>query len=640
MSIFEQIKIGSSFDAKGFKQAETATQKLNSSVKSLARTFGVTFGTAAVVAYGKASVKAFIQDDNAARSLGITLKNLGLETGNTSASVNEMISNLEKQSGVLDDQLRPAMDRLLRATGSVSKATSLLGLALDISAGTGKDLTTVSQGLQKAFLGNNASLGRLGVGLSKAELASSSFEEIQLRLSELFAGQASSAAESYAGQLNKLTIAGNNAKEVIGKGIVQALTESSGSMNAATSDIERYSEAISGLIVDFGRFIRLSNAVPSIFELLTDPVTAINNFNKVANAIDAQIAKQNAAAMGKNPIQSGNYLKNQKAVTKLTQEQSKAQAKILADKKLSAAIDKANLTLGKATDVFDLDKIQLNAAMINQSEQLGKVTSQAQLLALTNDVARIKVKQDILALEDAIASKNVEAITAATNQLNTDLGILAVLSNQKLKLTDIASILGSLAPKKLIDQEDLDAALAKIKAMMALLAGMNKGVGPSGPGGGPGPGDGDGTKTTTKKDGGGTMSEGAPKLPKNTSTAAIVAATIGGTGLTATGFGAAKNDTQMWAKELADKAAKDAAAATAVALTSTIGQASFTQGIGAGLTLAQSLSGARYAAQGAAQMGGGYVININTGIGDPNAIAETIDQYLQGAVDRGTLRVR
>jgi hypothetical protein len=291
-----------------------------------------------------------------------------------------------------------------------------------------------------------------------------------------------------------------------------------------------------------------------------------------------------------------------------------------------------------------MDKIQLNAAMINQSEQLGKVTSQAALLALTNDVARIKVKQDILALEDAIASKNVEAITAATNQLNTDLGILAVLSNQKLKLTDIASILGSLAPKKLIDQDDLDAALAKIKAMMALLAGMNKGGTSGGTSGGTTTTTttttgGDST-TTTKKDGGGTFTSGAPKLPGNTSTAAIVAATIASTGITATGFGASKNDAQMWAKELADKAAKDAAAATAVALTSTIGQASFTQGIGAGLTLAQSLSGARYAAQGAAQMGGGYVININTGIGDPNAIAETIDQYLQGAVDRGTLRVR
>lgn len=383
MSIFEQIKIGSSFDAKGFKQAETATQKLNSSVKNLAKTFGVAFSTAAVVAFGKASVKAFIEDDDAARSLGITLKNLGLETGNTSTYVNEMISNLEKQTGVLDDQLRPAMDRLLRATSSVSKATSLLGLALDISAGTGKDLTTVSQGLQKAYLGNNASLGRLGVGLSKAELTSSSFEEIQIRLSELFAGQASSAAESYAGQLNKLTIAGNNAKEVIGKGIVQALTESSGSVNAASSDIERYSQAISDLIVDFGRFIRLSNAVPTIFELLTDPVAAINNFNKVADAIDAQIAKQNAAAMGKNPIQSGSYLKNQKVITKLTAAQTKA------------AQDQ--LKLAKAKSVFDLQKIQIEAAL------KGKISEE--------DRIRLKLMQ-------AIESENIDQVEKYTKQLD------------------------------------------------------------------------------------------------------------------------------------------------------------------------------------------------------------------------------
>ena len=369
---------------KAFKQADTAVTKLNKSVKGLARTFGLTFGTAAVIAYGKASVKAFIQDDNAARSLGITLKNLGLETGNTSAYVNEMISNLEKQTGVLDDQLRPAMDRLLRATGSVSKATTLLALALDISAGTGKDLTTVSQGLQKAFLGNNASLGRLGVGLSKAELASSSFEEIQLRLTELFAGQASSAAESYAGQLNKLTIAGNNAKEVIGKGIVQALTESSGSLNAATTDIENYAKAISNLIVDFGRFFRLSNAVPSIFELLTDPVAAINNFNKVADAIDAQIAKQNAASMGKNPVQSGSYLNKTAATTTKTQ---KDLLKVTA----------AQLKLAKAKSIFDLQKIQIEAAL------KGKISEE--------DRIRLKLMQ-------AIQDENISQIDIYTKALN------------------------------------------------------------------------------------------------------------------------------------------------------------------------------------------------------------------------------
>jgi hypothetical protein len=555
---------------KSFKQADTAVTKLNKNVKGLARTFGITFGTAAVVAYGKASVKAFVEDDNAARSLGITLKNLGLETGNTSAYVNEMISNLEKQTGVLDDQLRPAMDRLLRATSSVSKATTLLGLALDISAGTGKDLTTVSQGLQKAYLGNNASLGRLGVGLSKAELTSSSFEEIQIRLAELFAGQASSAAESYAGQLNKLTIAGNNAKEVIGKGIVQALTESSGSINNATSDIERYSEAISNLIVDFGRFIRLSNAVPTIFELLTNPVDAINNFNKVADQIDAQIAAQNRAAMGKNPIQAGSYLKTQTKITKLTKEEAAAQAKILANKKLSAAIDKANLALAKGTDVFDMDKIQLNAAMINQADQLGKVTSQAQLLAITNDIARLRIKQSILDLEDAIASKDEAAITAATNKLNKDLLILGALTNQNLKLADIKSILNSIVPKDLINISNLDAALAKLLAMQKIV--IN---------------------------------------PLSVNPTAIAGVTY--------------NPTQALDRNY------DLNNPLAVYVTNLPSTASGTVA-GAGTLYNPTQNMDRNFST--------FVININSVVGDPNAIAETLDQYLQGAIDRGTLRIR
>jgi len=386
-----------------------------------------------------------------------------------------MISNLEKQTGVLDDQLRPAMDRLLRATGSVSKATTLLGLALDISAGTGKDLTTVTQGLQKAYLGNNASLGRLGVGLSKAELTSSSFEEIQIRLSELFAGQASSAAESYAGQLDKLTIAGNNAKEVIGKGIVQALTESSGSLNDATTDIEKYSEAISDLIVDFGRFFRLSNAVPSIFELLTDPVAAIKNFDKVADQIDAQIAKQNALAMGKNPIQSGAYLNTQKKITDLNKKQTAEELKKLAAKKLSFAIDKANLALAKGNDVFDMDKIQLNAALIGQAEALGKATTGSQILAIANDVQRLKVKQDINALEDAIAAKDTFAIEKATAKLNEDLKILGALQKQDAKLLDINNVLAGMKSTDLINLANLQAALdllAKFKFPTLTLPGI------------------------------------------------------------------------------------------------------------------------------------------------------------------------
>jgi hypothetical protein len=242
------IQIASEFTgSKAFKQAETSTQKLQRQVTNLGRSLGLALGTAAIVKFGKASVKAFAEDDNAARSLAKTLENLGLNTRYAGSELNAYISRLEQQTGVLDDELRPAMDRLLRATGSITKSQELLALALDISAGTGKDLTAVSQGLQKAYLGNNASLGRLGVGLSKAELNSSSFLEIQTKLSTLFAGQAKDAADSFQGSLNKLTIASNNAKEAIGKGLVEALailTGGNGNVDNAVGTVDKISKGI------------------------------------------------------------------------------------------------------------------------------------------------------------------------------------------------------------------------------------------------------------------------------------------------------------------------------------------------------------------------------------------------------------
>ena len=195
---------------KAFKQAETSTDRLTKNVKNLGKTFGLTFGTAAVLSYGKAAVKAAAADQAAQASLAQTLKNLGFESVGTANSLNDYISTLERTTGKLDDELRPAMDRLLRATGSVTKSQELMNLALDIAAGTGKDLGQVTQSLQKAYLGQTQALGRLGVGLSKAELTSSSFEQIQGRLTDLFAGQGKRAADSYEGSMNKLAVATNN----------------------------------------------------------------------------------------------------------------------------------------------------------------------------------------------------------------------------------------------------------------------------------------------------------------------------------------------------------------------------------------------------------------------------------------------
>jgi hypothetical protein len=458
------INIGSKLDGKGFKQADTAINKLNKSTKSLARNFGLAFGTAAVLAYGRAAAKAFAEDDKAATSLATTLKNLNLAYGSNIGTVNGYINRLEQQTGVLDDELRPAMDRFLRATVSVTKSQELLNLSLDIAAGTGKSVTQVSQSLQKAYLGQTQAIGRLGVGLSKAELESSSFEQIQERLNVLFAGQATAAAETYAGSLGRLAVASNNAKETIGEGLFDALKTVSGS--ASTDEfiakINSAANAIANFLRETAKFVAITKSIFK-FELFASDPNAFKGMGNVSISKSSQDT-QRADALA---------LKTQKSVTKLTKEQASAQAKILKDKKLSAAIDKGNLLLGKAESVFDIDKIQIAAALQNQAQLLGKATEGSQILQIANDTARLNVKRSILALEEAIASKDEAAIVAATAKLNEDLKILGALTNQKTQMVAIESILKDLAPKDLIDQKNLDEALKKIKEMLGLLDGFD-----------------------------------------------------------------------------------------------------------------------------------------------------------------------
>ncbi len=487
------INIAAEFTGKNaFKKAETSVDRLNKSTKQLSKTFGRAFGTAAVLAFGKASVKAFAEDDKAATALGTTLKNLNLAYGSNIGTVNGYINRLEAQTGVLDDELRPAMDRLLRATGDVAQSQELLNLALDVAAGTGKSVTQVSQSLQKAYLGQTQALGRLGVGLSRAELSSSSFEQIQQRLTELFAGQAAAAADTFAGQLDKLTIAANNAKETIGKGLYDAITAlSGGGATSATDNIDKLANGIADTLSNAGELIgKLEKLKPALIAIgvvaaaaFLPMTTAIAGAIFLMGTLNKALDKQSFAkgvipgGMGKVSMTvsgqvDNTVLKTQTKVTKLTKEQAAAQAKILKDKKLAIAIDKANLALGKGENVFDIDKIQLAAALTNQAELLGKATNAAQVLQIANDTARLNVKQSMLALEEAIAAKDEAAIIAATNKLNADLKILGTLSNQSVKLSDIKSILESLTPKDLINQNNLDESLRKIREMLALLGQM------------------------------------------------------------------------------------------------------------------------------------------------------------------------
>jgi hypothetical protein len=452
---------------KAFKQADTATDKLTKNVKKLAGAFGLAFGTTQVLAYGKAAVKAAAEDQKAQQQLALALKNVGL--GRDAAASEEYIQKLQTEFGIVDDLLRPAYQTLAVATGNTAESQRLLNLSLDISASTGKDLSSVTAALSRAYLGNNAALSRLGVGISKADLKAKSFEDITNQLQSTFAGSATAAANTFQGSIDKLGVASANASEIIGTGLIDALTklgEDTSVANLATN-MEKTALYIADVIRGVGVLASKLKDLPIIGSFNVGMIPILGTYLTILREAGKQAPIQKASDNAH--LKS---LQNQFTITKKTTAQAKILTKETAAqlkaKRLQQAIDKANLALSKGEEVFDMDKIQIAAALTNQAEQLGKATTSSQLLQIANDTARLNVKQSILALEDAIAAKDEAAINAATNKLNADLKVLGALGMQNLKLQDIKSVLESLQPKDLINLGNLTAAIALMQQLLSM----------------------------------------------------------------------------------------------------------------------------------------------------------------------------
>jgi hypothetical protein len=569
------IDIAAEFVGKpAFKQAETATDKLTKNVKTLAKTFGLAFSTTAVLAYGKASIKAAAEDEKAQKQLALALKNVGL--GRDAAASEEYIQRLQTEFGIVDDLLRPAYQTFAVATQDTAESQRLLNLSLDIAASTGKDLGSVTAALSRAYLGNNTALTRLGVGISKADLKAKSFQEITDELQSTFAGSATAAANTFQGSIDKLGVASANVSEIIGTGLIDALTNLGEDTSVAdlAANMEKAALYIADVIRGVGVLAAKLKDLPIIGSVNVGMIPIVGTYLTLLREAGKQAPIQKAS--------DNQHLQSLQQQYKIDTKISKISTKLTADelkklkaKQLQQAIDKANLALGKGEEVFDMDKIQIAAALTSQAEALGKATNGAQVLQIANDTARLNVKKSILALEDAMATKDEAAIKAATAKLNADLGILGALTGQDLKLANIKTILDSLKPKDLINLMNLEEALALLGKINLASTGSSKaptGVAASG-------------------------------IPVNDFIAPI--STSGGSIAAIIEYAeSATARANAFADLLDMQNAADAAAFNASSL-----------GTSAGNT-----------------------IIVNTGVGDPNAIAEAIDQVLTDAFNRGTLR--
>jgi hypothetical protein len=179
---------------------------------------GIAAGAAVFATAVAAGVDAAMDEQVSLGQLNNTLGNLGFAAA--ADEVQTFIDNLQYTANVADDKLRPAFSRLLRSTGDIAESQRALQIALDISSATGKDLDTVANGLGKAYDGNAASLGRLGLGLDKATLKSGDMAVITDLLIAKFGGAAAAKAGTLAGSVEGVKIAFDELNESWGTGIL------------------------------------------------------------------------------------------------------------------------------------------------------------------------------------------------------------------------------------------------------------------------------------------------------------------------------------------------------------------------------------------------------------------------------------
>jgi hypothetical protein len=300
--------------ASASKDVDTFGDKIGKAGVAIGAAFAAAAAAAGAYAIkiGVEGVKAAIEDEKAQTQLALSLENATGATKAQIAATEQSILQMSLATGVADDQLRPALQRLALSTGDTQKAQDLLSVALDVSTATGKPLETVANALGKAYDGNTAALGKLGIGISAAELKTMNFTEVQGKLTDLFGGAAAANAETYSGRIARMQVAFDEAKETIGFALLPILEKVIGFINKnALPVINAFSGAFSldgkglgGVITSVGNTIVtvFTPIMEGLLSAFNSVKTAIQNnseaFSAFANIIQTYVAPVIGTVLG------------------------------------------------------------------------------------------------------------------------------------------------------------------------------------------------------------------------------------------------------------------------------------------------------------------------------------------------------
>lgn len=386
------VRIATVMDASGLKKADKSLNKFEKNVNKLGRSLGLALSTTTIAAFGRASVKAFSEDEKAASRLAGVLNNLGLAFA--APQIDAYIENLSKATAVTDDQLRPAFQALLTTTGSLTQSQNLLAQAIDVSAGAGVDLTTAANDLAQAYVGNTRGLRKYNLGLTQAQLKSASFADIQERLTKLFSGANAKYLTTYAGKMQALTTAAGEAQEKIGQGLVDALIALGGntSVEDLATDMDNVAtytaNVIRGLGNLGGKLTELDGKVPNwLIQLGT-----LGYAGKVKRILDllAQSGgrKQSTGfSFFGSPMEQTEQKRAAAAAAKAEKDaKARAAALVAAQKKNTAELKKQQLTK-KQSALFDMEQIQIIAALKGNISKEERLRLELQLALITDNTS-------------------------------------------------------------------------------------------------------------------------------------------------------------------------------------------------------------------------------------------------------------
>ena len=404
------------YKGKGTKDAEKSLLNLDGTAKKLAKTLGKTFAAYQILKFGKAAATAFAQDEASAASLANTMKNLNAQLSIPAAE--SAIAQLQQMTAVTDDELRPAFAQLFRILGSVTEASSKLGLATEIARGTGTDLATVVDAITKAYAGNTKGLLALNTGLTKAEINSGDMQMIMEKLNSMFAGSNAAYLDTYAGKMQALSVTASDAMEKIGAGIFDALGILTGStdIEVIQQKVTNFANSMVTFITTIAKFIKAT--YDGTIKPLLGALSKVYDFLQKIGVIKKDMGRASWGNLYGDPASIAAAAADKKLAAQRLAQEKKLQAE---QKKAAAARLKAerdSQTLKKAGTLFDIDKIQIIAALQGKISEEEKLRLQLQFALLVGNADEADRLSNQLALSQLQTTQLAQAIADLPPALN------------------------------------------------------------------------------------------------------------------------------------------------------------------------------------------------------------------------------